>query len=145
MIAGFAILVAGREFGEACAHVYHWPHTTTVLWSYGRWPVGLLMALVSVSVLFRSAPRRRQPGYSWLAVGGGIALGLWLLFSWLLVQYVERASSFGSTYGPLTGVVALLMWSLLSSMALFLGIAFSAQLEACRTQTDGPVKNDPGT
>ncbi|MGI8332391.1 YihY/virulence factor BrkB family protein [Actinomadura scrupuli] len=144
MIAGFVILVAGREFGEACARVYHWPSITTTLWSYGRWPLGLLMALVSASVLFRSAPRRRQPGYSWLAFGGGLALALWLLFSWLLVQYVERASSFGSTYGPLTGVVALLLWSLLSSMALFFGIAFSAQLEACRTLKGEPVENDPG-
>jgi uncharacterized BrkB/YihY/UPF0761 family membrane protein len=56
----------------------------------------------------------------------------------------ERASSFGSTYGPLTGVVALLPWSLLSSRALFFGIAFSAQLEACRTLKGEPVKNDPG-
>jgi uncharacterized BrkB/YihY/UPF0761 family membrane protein len=54
---------------------------------------------------------------------------------------VQTSSSFGSTYGPLTGVMALLLWAYLTSIALFLGIAFAAQLEAVRA---GVRESDPG-
>ena len=40
--------------------------------------------------------------------------------------------SFGDTYGPLAGLVALLLWALLSSIAVFYGGAVAAQLEAVR-------------
>jgi YihY family inner membrane protein len=109
-----------------------------------RWPVGFLLAVLSASVLFRAAPRRRQPGHTWLAAGAIVALALWTLFSWGLTFYVEHSGSFGMTYGPLTAVMALLLWSLLSSVALFLGLSFAAQLEACRGGLGEPVTADPG-
>jgi uncharacterized BrkB/YihY/UPF0761 family membrane protein len=95
-------------------------------------------------VLFERSPRRRQPGYSWLAFGSAVALLLWLVLTGLLALYVAQSSSFGTTYGPLTGVFALLIWANLTSMALFLGIAFAAQLEAVRAGVAAPATADPG-
>jgi uncharacterized BrkB/YihY/UPF0761 family membrane protein len=45
---------------------------------------------------------------------------------------VTQSGDFGATYDPLTGVMALLLWANLTGIALFLGIAFAAQLEARR-------------
>ena len=42
------------------------------------------------------------------------------------------SKSFGQTYGPLAGIVALLLWGLLSAVSLFYGAAIAAQLEAER-------------
>ena len=42
-----------------------------------------------------------------------------------------------------TGIVALVLWAYLTSMALFLGIAFSAQLEAVRAGVMDPERGDP--
>ena len=50
---------------------------------------------------------------------------------------MTQSSDFGATYGPLTGVMALLLWANLTGIALFLGIAFTAQLEA-RRASSGP-------
>jgi uncharacterized BrkB/YihY/UPF0761 family membrane protein len=76
-------------------------------------------------------------------VGAGVALVLWLLFSWLLALYVSNSTSFGTVYGPLTGMFALLLWSQLTSLALLLGLAFAAQLEAVRAGVPSPVSLDP--
>ncbi len=81
-------------------------------------------------------------------MGSGVSLALWLLLTGLLALYVVKGGSFGTTYGPLTGIFALLLWANLSSVALFLGVAFAAQLEAVRAgaptpATDGPA--DDGT
>jgi uncharacterized BrkB/YihY/UPF0761 family membrane protein len=45
----------------------------------------------------------------------------------------------------LTGIFALLLWANLSSVALFLGVAFAAQLEAVRAGAPTPASDDPLT
>ncbi len=50
----------------------------------------------------------------------------------LLAVYVGATDSFGATYGPLAGTIGVLLWSFLSSVALFVGLSFAAQLEAVR-------------
>ena len=42
------------------------------------------------------------------------------------------------------GIFALLLWALLSSIALFYGTAVCAQLEALRAGDDTPALADPG-
>jgi len=54
-----------------------------------------------------------------------------------------ESGSFGNTYGPLTGIFALLLLANLSSVALLLGIAFAAQLEAVRAGSPEPTSGDP--
>jgi len=142
-LLGFLVIIAGDALGDALAATYGWGETRQTLWSIGRWPVGVLLAWGSFTVVVERAPRRRQPGYSWLAFGSAVSLALWLMLTGLLALYVARSQSFGSTYGPLTGIFALLLWANLSSVALFLGIAFGAQLEAVRGGSATPVSEDP--
>jgi YihY family inner membrane protein len=142
-LLGFVILVAGGAAVESAARVYGWSDGTQQVWGVLRWPLGVLLAMVSITALLRHAPRRCQPGYSWLAVGAAVGLALWVAFSLLLALYAARSTSFGSTYGPMTGVFALLLWSNLTSIALFLGAAFAAQLEAVRTGQRRPATADP--
>ncbi|MCZ9344348.1 YihY/virulence factor BrkB family protein, partial [Streptomyces sp. TRM76130] len=94
--------------------------------------------------IFRWSPRRVQPGYTWLALGSAVQILLWVTATWLLALYVEESGSFGALYGPLTAFVALLLWANLTAVALFLGIAFAAQLEAARAGLASPVHPDPG-
>ena len=145
MAIGMAVIAAGSPVGDALTQVYHWSNTEHNAWEVVRWPFGILLALLSASVIFRRAPRRRQPGMSWLACGAAVSLVLWALFTALLALYVEGSSTFGATYGPLTAVMALMVWANLTSIALFLGIAVGAQLEACRAGRPNPVRADPGT
>ena len=56
----------------------------------------------------------------------------------LLVAYFDPTASFGATYGPLAGTIGPLLWTFLTSVALFLGVAFAAQLEAVRAGVPEP-------
>lgn len=139
---GFLLLVAGGTVSAAMSQVYGDSPVISAL-SWLRWPAGALLGLFAITVLYRWAPRRRQPGMSWLAVGAAVALVLWLAFTGALAAYIASSSGFGQVYGPLTGVIALLLWSQLTSIALLLGVAFSAQLEAVRAGVPSPVALDP--
>jgi YihY family inner membrane protein len=142
-LLGFLVIIAGDALGHSLAAAYGWGDTFETSWSIGRWPVGVILAWASFTVVLERAPRRRQPGYSWLAFGSGVSLALWLLLTGLLALYVAKSASFGTTYGPLTGIFALLLWANLSSVALFLGVAFAAQLEAVRAGAPAPASADP--
>jgi YihY family inner membrane protein len=143
MGVGLVVLVGGAAAGEATATVYGWSDSTRAVWQWLRWPVGFLLAVLSISVLFRSSPRRRQPAHTWLAVGATVAVLLWMSLTYLLALYMADSGTFGAMYGPLTAVMALLLWSFLTSTALLLGMAFAAQLEACRAGRTEPATADP--
>ncbi|WP_319460884.1 YihY/virulence factor BrkB family protein [Micromonospora sp. RTP1Z1] len=141
-LTGFLILVGGRAMGESVQRHYEWGAFANAAWHVVRWPLSLGLTVVAVAVLFRHAPRRNQPGLSWLFFGAGIATALWWLASLLLAGYVKFSGGFGQTYGALTGMMALLLWANLTGMALFGGLAFAAQLEAMRIGVAEPARPD---
>ncbi len=141
---GFLMIVGGGAFGDAMVDNYGWSETTLQWWNVLRWPIGLTLLVFTIAVLLDHAPRRRQPALSWLALGSGIAVVLSALATVGLALYVSLSGSFGSVYGPLAGVFALLLWALLSSIAFFFGTAVCAQLEALRAGQVDPALADPG-
>ncbi|MEU8071409.1 MULTISPECIES: YihY/virulence factor BrkB family protein [unclassified Micromonospora] len=141
-LAGFLILVGGRAVGESVRRHYEWGDVAMAGWNVIRWPLSLGLTVLAVAMLFRHAPRRRQPGLSWLFFGASIAIALWWLASLLLAAYVKYSGGFGQTYGALTGMMALLLWANLTGIALFGGLAFAAQLEAMRIGVEQPAQPD---
>jgi YihY family inner membrane protein len=130
------ILLVG---GTAIRDSVSWSETIDTVWQIARWPLGLIFSVASVALLFEYSPRRRQPEASWLAVGAGVAAALWLVFVGVLYLFLETTDSLGATYGPIAGTIGVLLWTFLTSVALFLGLAFSAQLEAVRAGVPGPL------
>jgi YihY family inner membrane protein len=129
------LLVTGSTLADAAG----WGSAFDVL----RWPIALALVVVALALLFEVAPRRRQPEASWLALGSGLAALLWLAFTGVLAVLVGASENFGVTYGPLAGTIAVLLWTLFSAVALLLGIAFAAQLEAVRAGvTETRVERD---
>jgi YihY family inner membrane protein len=142
--ATFLPIVAGGSFAEAMRSTYGWSDTAADVWNVMRWPVGLALLVFTIAVLLNHAPRRRQPALSWLALGASVSVLLAMTATGLLAAYVQLSGSFGAIYGPLGGMFALLLWSLLSSIALFAGAAVCAQLEFLRAGQQHPVHDDPG-
>jgi YihY family inner membrane protein len=130
-----AIFLVG---GVAIRESVGWGDTLDDVWSVVRWPLGAVFIVASIALLFEYAPRRRQPEASWLAVGAAISALLWLLFMVILIAYVEATGNFGATYGPIAGTIGVLLWAFASAVALFLGLAFAAQLEAVRAGVTAP-------
>ena len=134
-----AVLLVG---GAAIRNASGWSEGFNTIWAISRWPLGLIFAIGSVSLLFEHSPRRRQPEASWLAFGALVASGLWLAFMALLALYLNATDQFGATYGPLAGTIGVLLWSFLTSAALLLGLSFAAQLEAVRAGHPEPRTSD---
>ncbi|WP_139978006.1 YihY/virulence factor BrkB family protein [Nocardioides litoris] len=141
---GFFLTVAGGAFGDAMVVEYAWSEAADTTWQVARWPAGLALLVLTVAVLLDHAPRRRQPALSWLALGSAVAVAVSMVALAGLAAYVGVSGSFDETYGPLAGIVALLLWSLMTAVGLFYGVAVCAQLEALRGHEPEPAEPDPG-
>jgi YihY family inner membrane protein len=134
-VLAFMLIVGGTDVARATGLTGE----VKSLWTLLRWPLSIGLVVVAFALLFRAAPRRHQPSWSWLAVGSGVSVALWFVFTGALALYLDVSSpTFGRTYGPLTGVIAILVWTFLTSLAIYLGLAFAAQLEAVRAGVPGP-------
>jgi YihY family inner membrane protein len=133
-VLSLVVLVGGTAIRDAVP----WDETIDAVWAVLRWPLGLGLAVAAMALLFEHAPRRRQPEPSWLAFGAVTSTALWLVFMALLVAYLEATGAFGATYGPIAGTIGVLLWTFGSAVALFVGLAFAAQLEAVRAGVERP-------
>lgn len=124
--SAFVLLAFGRQLGTSGTGTLH------TVWVVLRWPLAVGLLAVGLAILFRWSPNRRQPGRAWLAFGSGIAVLLWSLATLGLALGFRISSSFGETYGPLAGIVALQIWTFVSALSIFYGAAVAAQLEAVR-------------
>jgi YihY family inner membrane protein len=129
----FALMAFGRTIGNSIDN-----HALETLWGIVRWPIALALIGAAITVLFQRSPRRRQPTLSWLAFGATVSVVLWTVSTVALGAFFSASKSFGETYGPLAGVIALFLWSLFSSIALLFGGAVAAQLEAVRAGASTP-------
>jgi YihY family inner membrane protein len=139
---GFLLLVAGHSAGQSLAKNYGWGEGALTAWDWVRWPLSLGLIVFAVGLLFRHSPRRKQPALTWLLFGAALSTALWWLASLLLAGYVNLSDGFGATYGPLTAIMALLLWANLTGVAFFYGLSFAAQLEAQRVGVVRPAQHD---
>ena len=131
--AAFMMFALGHGIGQGLGD-----DTVTQIWRVARWPIALVLMMAAIALLFRWSPRRHQPAWSWLAFGSTVSVALWSLVTLGLGLFFQASTTFSKTYGPLAGMIALLLWALLSSIAILLGAAGAVQLEAVRAGAPTP-------
>jgi YihY family inner membrane protein len=136
--AAFVAMTLGRGLGAA----FEDPAVRDI-WNVVRWPLAFGLLTGATACIFRWSPRRHQPGWSWLAMGALLSVTLVLIVTLALSAIFELGSTLGETYGPLAGFVALLLWTLLTSIALLYGVALAAQLESVRAGVPAPRRAAP--
>ncbi|MQB01732.1 MAG: hypothetical protein GEU78_15830 [Actinobacteria bacterium] len=134
LAAGGLALAGGRAVSEGLG----WEDAALTVWSVARWPLGVAVAAVGIYLLFRTAPRERIKSRAALAAGTATAVALWFLFSLVLGLYFSLSSN--AAYGPLLSVIALLLWSSLSSLALHLGLAVTVELAIGESRSERIVR-----
>jgi YihY family inner membrane protein len=133
----FASLTLGKNLGRTIDS-----SSLDTAWSVLRWPLGLALMVAAMALVLRLSPRRHQPAWSWLAFAATVSVLLWCAVTIALGLFFDASTSFGQTYGPLAGIVALLLWAFLSATALLYGAAIAAQLESVRAGEPEPQDED---
>ena len=109
------------------------------LFTWGRWPALVVLGLLGLAIVYRVVPERTPPKWRWVTPGSVLAVFLWLAVSALFSIYASSYGNFGTTYGPLAGVIVLLLWLYLSAFAILLGAELEAQTK--KDSTVAPEKS----
>jgi YihY family inner membrane protein len=129
LLVALGVIVAGEANGDGGG---------SPLWTILRWPVAVVLVAAPMTAFFHFAPNRRQPHVSWLLSGTVVAVALWIVVTLLLGLAYENATALGGSFGPILGVIALLVWAYLTAVAVLFGLAFAAELEAERAGLPSP-------
>jgi membrane protein len=101
----------------------------TVLAQVVRWVLLVAVVVVALAVVYRLAPDRDAPRFTWVGTGSLVATVLWIVGSVLFSLYVNNFGSYNKTYGTIAGVVVLMLWLYLTSYIVLLGAEINAESE----------------
>ncbi|MDG9717807.1 YihY/virulence factor BrkB family protein [Streptomyces sp. DH24] len=116
------LMVAGPD---AVVRIVPWS-TTVVQVLY--WPVVILLSIAFLTTLYHVSVPVRSP---WIedVPGALVALGMWVLGSFLLRIYLTSTVEGPTIYGSLAAPVAVLLWIGVSAFAVLVGAAVNAAID----------------
>jgi membrane protein len=119
-----------------------WP--TVLRWTVGvlRWVLLAVLLIVGLAVLYRYAPDRDEPRWTWVSWGSAIATVLWILASIAFSIYANSFGNYNKTYGALAGVIILMFWLYLTAVIVLVGAELNTEMElqTARDTTAGPTR-----
>ena len=119
-----------------------WP--TALRWTVGglRWVLLAALLIGALAVLYRFAPDRDEPKWTWVSWGSGIATLLWILASIGFSIYANSFGNYNKTYGALAGVIILMFWLYLTAVIVLVGAELNTEMElqTAKDTTAGPTK-----
>jgi membrane protein len=119
-----------------------WP--AALRWTVGtlRWVLLAALLVFALAVLYRVAPDRDEPRWTWVSWGSGIATLLWVVASIGFSVYANSFGNYNKTYGALAGVIILMFWLYLSALVVLVGAELNTEMElqTARDTTSGPSR-----
>jgi membrane protein len=76
--------------------------------------------LMAINLVYYWAPNSDQE-WQWMKPGSMLAVFLWIILSLGLKFYVENFINYNAVYGPITGVIILMMWLYVGGLTLLIG------------------------
>jgi len=117
-----------------------WP--TVLQWTAAilRFVLLAVLLMAGLAALYRYAPDRDKPKWSWSSPGSMAATVLWVLASVGFSIYVNAFGNYNKTYGALAGIIILMFWLYLTAFVVLVGAELNAEMElqTAKDTTAGP-------
>jgi membrane protein len=127
VILATAAMVLGPELVASVAATFGMDQVVVGVWRWIRFPVGVVLAMLAISLLYYAAPNVRQP-FRFVTPGSVLAVVLWILAVVGFTTYVKNFGQFSVAYGSIGAVIVLLLYLFISAMALLLGGELNAAI-----------------
>jgi membrane protein len=129
----FAIVLVALFLGGQIAHDLFGKiglgDTAASIWSFARWPVALVAAMLAYGIVYRVAPDIRPPRVRWITPGAVVGVVLWIVLSTAFAIYVRNFSTYGAAYGAFGAAIVLLLWLYLSANVFLFGAELNAEVQ----------------
>src|SRR5215207_7074960 len=117
---------------------------TVLQWVLGilRFVVLAVLLVLGLAALYRYAPDRDEPKWTWVSWGSAVATVLWIVASIGFSIYVNSFGNYNKTYGALAGIIILMFWLWLTALIVLVGAELNTEMElqTAKDTTAGPTK-----
>jgi membrane protein len=142
VVAVFLVML-GPTVAEYLASQMGFGRAFELAWKILQWPVVLGLVAFGIALVNYLAPDVEQD-WEWITPGAVLATILWLLASLAFKFYLVNFADYNATYGSLGGVIVLMLWFYISSLAVLIGAEMNAEIEHASPHGKDPGEKVPG-
>jgi membrane protein len=132
LVTVFGLLVLGPQMSDWIGSALDQRTIVSWVWWTAQWPVLVVVLLFAFGGIYRFGPDRENARWRLFTAGSVTALAVWLAASGGFAWYVSNLGSYNKAWGSLAGVIVMLTWLWLSSLALVYGAEVDAEAERSR-------------
>jgi membrane protein len=137
LITAGGLMVLGPQAFEWLAGQVGMDEVMVTLWTWLRWPVAVLLLMLTASLVYYVTPNVEQP-FRFITPGATIAVVVWIIASLGFSVYVSRFANYDATYGSLGGIVVLLFYFFISAAVLLFGAEINAEVHHMKKGSPEP-------
>jgi membrane protein len=115
-------------------------HGTAAFFRALEWLTLTVSLCFSFLLLYRFAPNLRHHALRWSTPGALCALILWLTFTFAAHIYFDHIDDYTRSYGPLNGVVMLLLWLYASNGVLLIGGEMNSEIQKAEAGRNNSIQ-----
>jgi membrane protein len=127
LLIALSVMVVGPGFGEWLGGTVHLSGLFVLLWPFIHWTIAIGFTILAVEALYFLAPNVKQRFGATLP-GAVVAVGCWVILSYLLGVYFRHFGNFNKTYGTLGAAIALMTWLYWTGFAMLVGAELNEEL-----------------
>lgn len=128
VLIAFSLVLAGPMVADWLGRITSFGATFTWTWLILQWPLAFALVSTAVGLVYYFAPDAEQD-WVWITPGAVMATVLWLVISLLFKLYIANFTDYNASYGAVGGVIVLLLWFYVSSLAILAGAELNAEIE----------------
>jgi membrane protein len=143
IVLSFVLVMVGPTAAEKVAAWFHLGAAFEWTWKIVQWPVVLGLVCLAMAFIYYYAPDAEQQ-WTWITPGSILATLLWMATTLAFKFYIANFTSYTATYGAIGGVIVLLLWFYVSSLAVLAGAELNAEIEHASPYGKDPGEKRPG-
>ena len=142
-LVSFTLVLAGPTIAEYIGDTLRMGTVVEWTWKILQWPLAFALVSLAIALVYYFAPDADQD-WIWITPGAVVATALWIVASLAFKVYVTRFSDYNAAYGTIGGVMVLLLWFYVSSLAILVGAEMNAEIEHASPHGKAPGEKVPG-
>jgi membrane protein len=143
IVVALGLVLIGPTVADRIAAAIGAANGFAIVWKIVQWPFAFALVTLGLGLVYYFGPDAEQD-WEWVTPGAVLGTLLWLIASLAFKLYVTRFGTYNETYGSLGGVIVLMLWFYLSSLAILIGAEMNAEIEHASPHGKAPGEKVPG-
>ena len=128
LLVAAALMVTGPQVMNWLASQIGMEDFIVTLWTILRWPLIVLLLMVSVALIYYVMPDVKQE-FRFITPGSVLAVVVWIIASLGFGYYVKTFADYNAMYGSIGAIIVMLLYFYISAAVLLLGAEMNAVVE----------------